>query len=61
MRRKENLPEFKSVQEMAEFWDTHSVADYWDQLEPEEIELAPELAARAARKCADKERTETWE
>ena len=34
------LPEFKSIEELAEFWDTHDVADYWDRLEevdPDEI------------------------
>lgn len=25
------LPEFKSIEEEAEFWDTHSFADYWDE------------------------------
>ena len=28
------IPEFKSYEEMGEFWDTHSLADYWDQTEP---------------------------
>ena len=26
------LPEFKSEQELAEFWDTHSSADYFDDM-----------------------------
>jgi len=43
MKKEKTMPEFKSEQEMADFWDTHSVADYWDQLEPVEVELAPEL------------------
>lgn len=50
MKREKTLPEFKNEQEMAEFWDNHSVADYWDQLEPEEVELAPELAAKATER-----------
>jgi len=50
VERKRTIPEFKNEREMAEFWDTHSVADYWDQLEPEEVELAPELAAKAAER-----------
>lgn len=50
MKREKTIPDFKNEQEMAEFWDTHSVADYWDQLEPEEVELAPELAAKAAER-----------
>ena len=48
--REKTIPEFNSEQEMAEFWDTHSVADYWYQLEPEEVEMAPELAAKAAER-----------
>lgn len=50
MKRERTIPEFKDEQEMAEFWDIHSVADYWDQFEPEEVELAPELAAKAAER-----------
>lgn len=50
MERKRTIPEFKNELEMAEFWDTHSVADYWEQLEPEEVELSPELAAKAAER-----------
>lgn len=30
---KKKLPEFKSIEEEAEFWDTHSFADYWDEFE----------------------------
>ena len=50
MERKRTIPEFENEREMAEFWDTHSVADYWEQLEPEEVELSPELAAKAAER-----------
>lgn len=35
------IPEFKSYEEMADFWDTHSLADYWDQTEPAEFEFSP--------------------
>ena len=34
------IPEFKSYEEMAEFWDTHSLADYWEQTEPAEFEIS---------------------
>ncbi|RPF42024.1 CopG antitoxin of type II toxin-antitoxin system [Thermodesulfitimonas autotrophica] len=54
MKEEKTIPEFKSEQEMADFWDTHSVADYWDQLEPDEIELAPELAAKIAERSKTK-------
>jgi hypothetical protein len=31
--------EFKSYEEMAEFWDTHSIADYEEFLEPVEVDV----------------------
>ncbi len=40
------IPEFKSYEEMANFWDTHSVADYWDQTEPVEFEISPDARRR---------------
>ena len=39
MRENKHIPEFKSYDEMAEFWDTHSLSDYWDQTEPAEFEI----------------------
>ena len=30
---KKELPQFKSIEEEAEFWDTHSFADYIDEFE----------------------------
>ena len=41
-----HIPEFKSYQEMAEFWDTHSLGDYWDQTEPAEFEVSDQLRRR---------------
>lgn len=38
---KSEIPEFKSEEEMREFWDTHSVADYWDELEEAELVWDP--------------------
>ncbi|WP_243137670.1 CopG family antitoxin [Desulfofundulus thermobenzoicus] len=26
------MPDFKTVEEEAEFWEKHSVSDYWDEL-----------------------------
>jgi len=40
------IPDFKSYEEMAEFWDTHSLADYWDQTEPAEFEVSTQLRRR---------------
>lgn len=34
MRIKKEVPKFKSIQEMADFWDTHSTADYPDFWQP---------------------------
>jgi len=46
MSKDNPIPEFKSYQEMAEFWDTHSLADYWDQTEPAEFEVSTQLRRR---------------
>jgi hypothetical protein len=32
--KKSRIPDFKSVQEEADFWDTHSVLDYLDEFGP---------------------------
>ncbi len=36
-KRKNRIPEFKTIQEEAEFWDTHSFAEFWDELEDVDI------------------------
>ncbi len=41
-RAPSRVPEFKSVQEAAEFWDTHSTADFEDWWEPTDLEFAPD-------------------
>ena len=46
MSEDRHLPEFKSYEEMAEFWDTHSLGDYWDQTEPAEFEISNQLRRR---------------
>ncbi len=33
------IPDFKSLQEAADYWDTHSFADYIGDTEPVEIEV----------------------
>ena len=40
MGEDKSIPEFKSYEEMADFWDTYSLADYWDQTEPAEFEFS---------------------
>ena len=33
------IPDFKTLEEAAEYWDTHSFADYAEDTEPVEIEV----------------------
>ncbi len=33
------IPDFKSLEEAADYWDTHSFADYIEDTEPVEIEI----------------------
>lgn len=40
------MPEFKSYEEMGEFWDTYSLADYSDQTEPAEFEISEQARLR---------------
>jgi len=46
MPKSKRIPEFKSYEEMGEFWDTHSLADYWDQTEPAEFEISEQARRR---------------
>jgi hypothetical protein len=41
------LPEeFKSIEEIQDFWDEHSSADYWDEMEDVDLQLSPALRSR---------------
>jgi hypothetical protein len=46
MPKGKRIPEFKSYEEMGEFWDTYSLADYWDQTEPAEFEISEQTRRR---------------
>jgi len=46
MSEGKQIPEFKSYEEMADFWDTHSLADFWDQTEPAEFEISEQARRR---------------
>ncbi|MFQ5626505.1 MAG: CopG family antitoxin [Methyloligellaceae bacterium] len=35
----EKIPEFKTLDEEAEFWETHDSADYWDDMEEAAFEV----------------------
>jgi len=37
------IPRFRNEAEEAEFWASHSLAKVWDQLEPVQIEVAPDV------------------
>ena len=38
------IPEFKTIEEEAEFWDTHTLADYWDEGKPVKVRFAKNLS-----------------
>ena len=42
-KKQSRIPDFKSRQEMAEFWDTHDASDYWEELEPVKLRVAKNL------------------
>jgi len=43
-RNKTYIPaQFKSIEEIQDFWDEHSTADYWDEMEEVDMRLSPEL------------------
>lgn len=46
MDENKKIPEFKSYEEIVEFWDSHSLADYWDQTEPAEFEISDQVRRR---------------
>ena len=43
-QKKSRIPDFKSRQEMAEWWDTHDVADHLDELKPVKVRFAKKLS-----------------
>jgi hypothetical protein len=44
---KKGLPEeFKSFEEIQDFWDANSSADFWDQMEEVELQLSPALKSK---------------
>jgi hypothetical protein len=42
--KKSRIPEFKSIEEEAEFWDTHDTADYEDEFKPVRVRFAKNLS-----------------
>jgi hypothetical protein len=38
------IPDFKSVEEEAEFWDTHDLTDFLDELRPVRVRFSPNLS-----------------
>lgn len=44
-KNKQLIPnEFKTLDEIQNFWDQHSTSDYWDKMEDVELELSPTLS-----------------
>lgn len=41
---KSRIPEFKSIEEEAEFWDTHDTTDYEDEFKPVKMRFAKKLS-----------------
>ncbi len=44
--RKSRIPEFKTIEEEAEFWDTHDLTDYRDEFKPVQSQVADKLFDR---------------
>lgn len=44
MTKKSRIPEFKTIQEEAEFWDTHDFTDFLDELTPVKVKVSRNLA-----------------
>ena len=45
-RKKSRIPEFKTIEEEAEFWDTHDTTDYEDEFKPVKARFADKLFDR---------------
>jgi hypothetical protein len=46
-KSKDQIPaEFKSIEQIQDFWNTHSSADYWAEMEDVPMKLSPELKAK---------------
>lgn len=50
----EEIPEFQSLKEEAEFWDTHSPMEILDQMEPVGLELAGDLKKSVERRYQER-------
>lgn len=46
------IPDFKTIEEEAEFWDTHDITDYLDESWPVKIEVTDAFRARVAARRA---------
>lgn len=50
----DEIPRFNNEAEEAEFWSIHSLSEIWDQLEPVEVEVAPDLRRLTVRQTRKK-------
>ncbi|MCB9438387.1 MAG: hypothetical protein H6673_15535 [Anaerolineales bacterium] len=37
------IPQFKTIQEEAEFWDTHDTTDFEDEMKPIQVSYKPQM------------------
>ena len=42
--QKSRIPEFRSIEEEAEFWDTHDTTDFEDEFKPVKVRFARNLS-----------------
>lgn len=57
----EEIPEFASEKEEAEFWATHSLGDeFWEKAEPRRGEPEDELPPSMSREELRRRREERW-
>jgi predicted DNA binding CopG/RHH family protein len=43
-RAKRRIPEFRSIEEEAEFWDTHDTTDFEEEFKPAKVRFAKNLS-----------------
>lgn len=56
MEKQKLMPEFQTLQEMADFWETHDLMDYEDQL----VQAAEPIFDLPAQTITDRPQTNVW-
>ena len=60
MEKDVKIPEFDTLQEMAEFWDTHEINDFEDQLIEVQEPVFENLQSRVITLQLDAEHSKDW-